>query len=891
MNILNKVTLKTLAQNKVRTIVTIVGIILSAAMITAVTTSVSSLQDYILDVIIRQDGDWHGAVYNINKAQLAGLSSDPDVGSFTSIQNIGYAILEDCRNEYKPYLFIGGMGTDFAAMLPVNIIDGRMPENPSEIILPKHLQTNGGIKYAVGDTLTLDIGNRVYDGKLLGQLNGYLPGKDGSEGEIFKTIGRNTYTVVGIYERPGFESYSAPGYTALTVDDRIREDYDVYIKLKTPKNIYGYLSDKFSENGYTINSELLRFLGVSDNTSFLAVLYSMAGILIAIIMFGSISLIYNAFAISVSERTRQFGLLSSVGATKRQIIRCVLFEGFFLSLIGIPLGILAGIAGIGLTFKFTWGLFSTFLNTGDSVLDLSVSPASIAAAIIIDLVTVLVSAYIPARRAVRASAIDAIRQSEDIRIRPGKLKTSKFAYTMFGFEGMIARKNFKRNRKKYRATVVSLFISVVLFISASSFCAYLKKSTGSVYDKSEYDIIYSYNPGNTEANSPDKLLIELSAIKGVTKAGYAYTWQDTVKIPSELISKDYKDYCKKIGRNVPSDTWEIDTFIYFINDALYSEYLNNYSLEEDVYMRAGQPVAVALDLVRFYNNTEQKYYTFNLLSTSSLDMSFNKIKDMEGYHYVERTYDENGVEYDIFENDGKERIKVPLAESTESTTLHAGTVTMNKPFCVDNYPGGLTLLYPCSRLHEVLGTSSDTLKTVVLYFKTSDHNRIFDKINGILEEKNLPLQGLFDYADNAESIRAVILIISIFSYGFIILISLIAAANVFNTISTNIGLRRREFAMLKSIGLTQKGLNKMMNYECLLYGIKGLIYGIIVSIEVTYLIYRSILQGLETNFFIPWHSIVIAIGSVFAVVFATMLYSMDKIKKDNPIDALKNENA
>ena len=130
-------------------------------------------------------------------------------------------------------------------------------------------------------------------------------------------------------------SYGAR-YTALTVDDGIKEDYDVYIKLKTPK-ISSYLSDKFSENGYTINVELLRFLGVSDNTSFLAVLYSMAGILIAIIMFGSISLIYNAFAISVSERTRQFGLFSSVGATKRQIIRCVLFEGFFLSLIGIPL--------------------------------------------------------------------------------------------------------------------------------------------------------------------------------------------------------------------------------------------------------------------------------------------------------------------------------------------------------------------------------------------------------------------------------------------------------------------------------------------------------------------------------------------------------------------------
>jgi putative ABC transport system permease protein len=890
MNVLNKITLKTLSRNKVRTLVTIVGIILSAAMITAVTTCVSSLQDFILDVVKRQDGDWHGAVYNINKDQLSALSSDPEVESFTSIQNIGYAMLEDCQNEYKPYLFIGGLGMDFAGMMPVHMTDGKMPENPSEIILPRHLQTNGGIKYSIGDTLELEIGNRKYDGKLLDQRNVYLPGKDGNEGEIFETFGRNTYTVVGIYERPGFESYSAPGYTMLTVDDSTREDYDAYIKLKAPKKIYDYLNARFPENSSKTNSDLLRLMGVSDNSGFNSVLYSLAGILIAIIMFGSILLIYNAFAISVSERTKQFGLLSSIGATKRQLVRCVLFEGFFLSLIGIPLGILAGIAGIGITFRLTRGLFTTFLHTGGLVIDLSVSPVSIAVAITVGVVTVLVSAYIPARRAVRKSAIDAIRLSEDIRIKPGKLKTSRFTYSLFGLEGMIARKNFKRSRKKYRATVVSLFLSIVLFISASSFCEYLKEGTRSVFNESEYDIIYRYNHGNTEGNTLNRLFREFSSVGGVTKAGYAYTWHSTVKIASELVSNDYKKFYEKIYGKASRDTWDINATMYFIDDTLYREYLNDNSLDEAIYMKADSPVAVVLDFVRLYSPDEKKFHTFNLLRKSSADMSFGKIKDKEGYHYVEREVDKNGVEYNVFENEGKERIKVPLTESIEYITLHAGTVTLEKPFCVDYNSNGLTLLYPSSRIGEVLGASGDTLKPV-FYFQAPDHKTVYDKIYGILEEKNLPAVGLTNYASLAESNRAVVTIISIFSYGFIILISLIAAANIFNTISTNIGLRRREFAMLKSIGLTQKGLTKMMNYECLLYGIKGLIYGITVSFGVTYLIYRGLIQGVEINFFIPWHSVAIAVGSVFAVVFATMLYSMDRIKKDNPIDALKNENA
>ena len=138
--------------------------------------------------------------------------------------------------------------------------------------------------------------------------------------------------------------------------------------------------------------------------------------------------------------------------------------------------------------------------------------------------------------------------------------------------------------------------------------------------------------------------------------------------------------------------------------------------------------------------------------------------------------------------------------------------------------------------------------------------------------------------------ESLLIIIQVFAYGFVILISLISVANVFNTISTNISLRRREFAMLKSVGMTQKGFNKMMNLECLLYGAKALAFGLPVSFGVTYLIYLAITQGYSTEFYLPLKAIAIAIISVFLVVFVTMMYAMRKIKKDNPIDALKNEN-
>ena len=115
-------------------------------------------------------------------------------------------------------------------------------------------------------------------------------------------------------------------------------------------------------------------------------------------------------------------------------------------------------------------------------------------------------------------------------------------------------------------------------------------------------------------------------------------------------------------------------------------------------------------------------------------------------------------------------------------------------------------------------------------------------------------------------------------------------ANVFNTISTNVALRRREFAMLRSVGMTRGGMNRMMNYECLLYGFRALAFGLPLSALMTLFIYDTVGSSVSSTFQIPWSAVAVAVCSIFVVVFATMLYAMGRIKRENPIDALKNEN-
>lgn len=850
MNILNKVTRKALGRNRMRTFVTIIGIVLSAAMFTAVTTSITSMQEYMKKCCEQTDGSWYAGYMAADVDKYREIRSDEDVSVTAYLEDMGYAVIGS-SNEYKPYLYIGGMSGNFTDIVAVNLIEGRMPQNSDEIILPKHLITNGGIKdYNKGDKISLDAGQRSYDGKILSQRDSYYATEEGdvkdNEEKLINT-GTREYTIVGFYERPSFEPYSAPGYTALTVGDGSDTAvYDVFYKTKKAGKIYT-VAQRLNPDGESTeyNSDYLRFSGVSSNIAFNRVLYSFAGILIMLIMFGSVSLIYNAFSISVSERTRQFGILKSVGATKRQMRHSVIYEGMLLGIIGIPVGIGAGILGMFITFKLTGKFFGMMLvNKIDVVFGLHVTWQALVAAAVICFVTVMISANIPAVRAARKPAIEAIRQTGDVSIRKNKIKTSKLTYRLFGFEGMLASKNFKRNRRKYRATVLSLFMSIVLFISASGFCNYLMKGIDMTNATQSYDIAYRVTQDilNKAGNDKDSIEKLLENVQDVTDVTYIYNVNDyMVDVDESLISQKVFDV---MDGNVTR--WSVG--IRFVKDSDYRNYLKQMNLDENIYMNTDDPVGVMYDDITIYS---KKYYRLELFNTDKLNLKAG-----------------NGL---------------------NTVTLNIGTSVDETPMGIDAdgiqyYP---IVMYPFSVRDKVI---PDEMQQLNYYIKSDNHKVSYDKMCDMLDTQGLSSYRAYDYAETVAVSRAMTMVIKVFSMGFIVLISLIALANVFNTISTNVMLRRREFAMLKSVGMTKKGFYRMMDYECILYGIKGVALGLPVSLAINLLMARSIGFGTNIGVLIPWKSVIIAVGSVFLVVFATMIYSMGKIRNDNPVETLKNEN-
>lgn len=891
MNIFHKVTLQSLKRNRTRTVVTIIGIVLSAALICAVSTSVSSFLDYMKRSIIYDSGSWQGNVMNADYDSYSLIKDSSEVSETVFAQQVGYAEIEG-DNDDKPFLYILGADKNFADTMSVHMKSGRFPENENEIMLPDHLENNAGLAWSVGDTVKLDIGQRSRDGCILGQSNPYyVYGDEGSpieENEQFTVNETRTFTVVGIFRRPGFEDWFAPGYTAITAladDNAGALRYDVYFSMKKPKDIFKFIE----KNGLEAdtNNELLICYGAAKYNGFTNALYSIAAIIIVLIMFGSVSLIYNAFSISVSERTKQFGLLSSVGATRKQLRRSVFFEAGTVSLIGIPLGILVGIAGIGITLTLISDKFSSLAGSSDVKMKLCVSLPAVVIACAVALITVFISAWIPSKRATRISAVEAIRQTNDIKSEKKAVKTPKIIEKLFGLLGMLAHKYYKRSKRKYRATVVSLFMSVVLFIPSAAFTDYLVEMADDTFRTYGYDLSYFPDKEDLSGFSRDEILRTVLSEENVDKAVYSRVFQYTVHTDGKYLSDKMKTMIP------PDDTnkHEMMIDVCFVNDEEFLRLLDEYKLDKNSYINPDVPQAITVDRMSAFDYENEKRVIYNGLSSDKFEAECSMMKKIDGYYFEMFDYDEEDNEYVVYRSydDPEDVIWLTPEETYIGTDLRSGKTIHEIPFFL-SYRGNIIMIYPYSVMESVIPDNVVDDSYLSYKIQAENHADCFASLKELIDKKLLPAGDITDFAEMAESDRNLVTIVQVFAYGFIVLISLIAAANVFNTISTNISLRRREFAMLKSIGMTGSGFNRMMNFECILYGIKSLMYGLPVSIAVTFCIYRAVSEGFVMDFRLPWKAILIAVSSVLLVVFATMMYSMSKIKKDNPIDALKNEN-
>ncbi|MCL1832445.1 MAG: ABC transporter permease [Oscillospiraceae bacterium] len=851
MNVFNKVTLQALKKNRTRTIVTVIGVILSASMITAVTTLISSMQGFLMRSAAATFGDWAVRYENADDDFCATLANDKAVSEVLLVADLGGYLREE--NEVISYFPVAGYSKAAMDALWIPLEEGRLPQNEREIVLPIHAK----LGYRIDDEIELDSG---------------------------------VYTVVGL---TGYVFHATDIRTFITVmPDTPTAPYTAYVWLNNTRKVYAFNERMESEADVEggVNSNYLRTIGLTGNESMMAVMYSLGAILIGLIMAGSILLIHNAFSISVSERTKQFGILSSVGATPKQLRGSVLFEGVCIGAVGIPLGIVSGILGIAAALGIVDNLLGDYFGEA-GFMTLQVSWWAVAAAAIIGAVTILLSAYIPAKRVMKMSAMDCIRQTTDIKVsaRAREFKTSKLTQKLLGFEGMLSHKNFKRNKKRYRAVVLSLFMSVVLFIAASSFGLYLKESANMIIHSSNYDVgVWAYGDVETEPLLRE-MYGKLAELPQVTRSAYADTsGSANFEFPVNKFGNDYLNYFPYLLSSDEYGDREHEVLqdsvrIMAVDDDTFKEWLSDMGVSE----------------AEYYNRTDSRYYT-----VGENVWYVQKTKRYETIRY----FDEDELDFVLYKgglvDEGEGQRPLMQDEIDEENKMAVTLTFVNKlPYLFEGIQNGLIIVVPHSELgrfdnvnnmeyeHDFEGRQYAERVYFDMMFEVDNPMEATEAMEAITEtyKESFTSIRVYNVAAGEEETRRMLMVMDLFVYGFVALMSLITVANVFNTITTNVALRRREFAMLKSVGLADGGLNKMMVYECLFFGVKSLLYGLPVSFGITVLIYLGVTQGMDVPFVLPWGSIAVAVGGVFAIVFVTMMYAVGKVKKENTIDALKSE--
>lgn len=839
MNVLQKCCFRSLKENRKRTLVTIVGVILATALITGVACLATSFRASMVAYEKKENGNWHYCFLGVKPENLKYFEQNRHLEHLVLKQPLGYAVLEGSQNPDKPYVYLCAVDEDALDAYGLELVQGRMPENASELVISRHIRYNGMVDLQVGDTITLDVGPRVSEGHSLKQNNGYL-----YDEETLMVNETHTYTIVGIIERPNYnvEDRIAPGYSVYTCleDPMAAESLEVYVSYtdwglrhidQVNAGLKG-LADSVEDNYYLLKWLLFIFSSTSMN-----MLYAMAAVALAIIIVTAIFCIRNSFTISLTEKMKLYGRLASVGTTAKQQRKIVYYEAALLGLVGIPLGILSGILASVILVRSVSGLMEDAM---DIPLVFGISWTAVALSVLLASVTIFFSSRQSARRAARISPISAIRANATVKIRRRELRCPRWIPRLFGIGGKVAYKNLRRARVKYRTTVISIVVGVAVFIGMTTFMYTVQHLSGVYYEDMQYQIrVTCY-----DSDSYEKLLA-VAQLEGVEEAEVVRTGYFTVSSQSLPLTEDYYQ-------------------IFYQDKDKSEEHVRIFSLGEEAYARYCGRARVSADP--------------------------NEAIVLAEYEII--SYDDEGVRHEVRGDAAHFRPGDVIAgegETPLSVTVSAQT-DVKPMFMNQNIYNSIVLIVSDSWMdsnREALCKYNKFGVVTEVCIRCGNATQIEADVRGSM---NLVNYTITNYEESYRAVRSERILISVFLYGFLTVVALIGITNIFNTITTNMELRAPEFAMLRAVGMTGREFRRMIWLESLFYGGKALFFGIPMGIGVSYCFHLAMKQGIDMAYRLPWSGILISSGAVAVLLYGTMRYSMGKIRKKNIVETIQNEN-
>lgn len=937
MNLMKTLTLKNLKLNRKRTIVTIVGIILATALLSALVTLVSSFQYSMIEYQKQKDGDFHVKFSNVKMSELSGFKNNRNIESTFETMGMGFAKLDGCKNEDKPYAYV--MATDEAGFERgcFKLIEGRMAKNEDEIVIPRHLKTNGRIDIKVGDEITLDVGKR-YDSNTESVISENCAYEH--EAETLSDTVTKHYKVVGIMERPGYgmEDYSAAGYTFVTYSDELAAidngTKSEASQADTTLTVYSRYTQKALRNKDAVTADIIgvdeklfekannssvemsaeesdRYFKEMENAKYdiymngylinyecvfpidgsFKALFTVAAVVALIIILTSVYCIKNSFNISITEKIRQYGMLASVGATRRQIKSSVKTEAAMLGVVGIPVGTMSGILASLILVKVVNALSAGWLNVA---LSFHTSLPALILAVILSIATIYFSATGSARRAAKVTPLEAIRNTKEIKIKSAKFKTPAIIGRIWGIGGVISYKNIKRNNKKYRTTVTSIVICSVTFIVISYFMSMAFSVVGMSYASADYNI--GINMSCKKDIDIEKFSKLLSGIEGaedyLVGAGYDFD------VSKPEYTKEYGEYCRQLY----DDSEDVSQMflITVLDDKSYDKYASDAGIKN----AAAGAILVNECTFDVYNENSSKYV--------KKEMELYKYKAGDTIECGYNVYDDASSDDNAVEGDTESSTEINTEDNSgyvDEETINNGvrkTVDVTIAGVTDKVPIGYkgysnTLLFMNQKGFESLwgdGKNGNEIKpgyasylAYVVAENAVEYQDTFEKET----EGNPEYSQISFYVSNLDKQmrdeKSLFTLLGVFAYGLIVVIALIGITNIINTLSTGMELRSREFATLRSIGMTDKQFVGMVRLESVFISVKALVIGVPLGILISYLL--CVMMNRMDDAIIyepPYKAIILCIVVVIMLIYAIMKLSMTKLRHNNIIETIKNEN-
>lgn len=827
-------------QNKKRTSLTVMGIVLATILIFAVGTFLLSFRDSMILEKKRSDGDYEFVLYNIANDQGEKIRNNAEVKDTSIITNDKTNYKMDGIE--KNISISRGNKDYYEKMQTSKILEGRTPINENEVI----------INTAYKRILNLNVGDEI---KL----------KDNEENS-------NVLKIVGIEEGTSYTSDLAIGLMGYFDDSNLEEnlDYTLYVNLKSKKNKQQIISKIMEENNIDYknksdNHEILYLTGNGGNDYVSSSLNKMAIFVIITIMICTIVVIYNSFNISVIERIRYFGILKAIGATPKQIRRIIFKEGFLMGIIALPLGCIIGFLSLKYGIKIFIGGTLMFIE------DFKVGfyPSIILGTALLVAITILLSIIGPARKANKISAVDAIRNKNEIKLGKLKRRKGRLVTKIFGIEGNIAYKNIRRTPVRFVVTSLALTISIIIFNVFYGFLDFTKQGVLQQFQYSPYDSILVPSNGEILKDEQVKELEELDFTRNIYKY---YSEGLNFALPVEYVNKDY---AAKTNSKEFSENYNALGFVDFGGSRGYVGGDNELKAIER-YIVSG-----SLDLTKLKEN-------------GVILLDGTKIRN------------ENGDVETIMATKYKvgDRIKIPKIDDYSSRLensinkieeaikngdfyeLEIVAIADREPLVGNNLRNGIQLMF-----HE------DLYRNMVKDFK---YNTIFFRFNDDVNARNDAVQYFnknsidkgYTYRDMGESLKQVESIykqVEFFVYCFIAIVSIISVVNIFNTISTNLLLRKKEFSTLKAIGMTEKQVKKSVLLEGTLYGIIAAIIGGVISAVLLGVLIKISAGFAEIKYNFDFIAFGISIVCAVGVTYIATVFPMNKLKKLTIVEGISEE--